>query len=88
MVEQQKDSTTVGAEREPPRLRAIPRLHDVAGVRRLMARVVREMYQEARDSLEGYRLVQALHLLSRVIEGAELEERVEEIEQLLVRRAA
>ena len=75
-------------ESPPERLGAVPRLHDVAGCRRLMARVIREMYNEHRNSLEGYRLVQALYSLSRVIEGADLEARVEEVEQILASREA
>ncbi len=51
-----------------------------------MARVIREMYKEDRSSLEGYRLVQALYSLSRVIEGADLEARIEEVEQILATR--
>ncbi len=51
-----------------------------------MARVIREMYNEHRNSLEGYRLVQALYSLSRVIEGADLEARVEEVEKILASR--
>ena len=81
-------NTVEEIESPPERLGAVPRLHDIGGCRRLMARVIREMYKDERNSLEGYRLVHALYSLSRVIEGADLESRVEEVEKILADQKA
>ncbi len=67
--------------RTPPSRRSTNRLHTVEGCRREIARLAREAIWHERDSLEASRIAQIIHLVARLIEGGDLERRLEDLEE-------
>lgn len=66
-----------GTSRPPPS----PRLDSLAGVRRELARLYREARAGGLGVGEASKLANILQVLGRMIEGAELERRVDELER-------
>jgi hypothetical protein len=64
-------------KRTPPS----PRLENLAGVRRELARLYREARAGRLDVADASKLANILQVLGRMIEGAELEGRVEALEE-------
>ena len=67
----------LGTNRAPPS----PRLDKVAGVRRELARLCREARASGMDVGDASKLANILQILGRMIEGAELERRLGELER-------
>jgi hypothetical protein len=65
------------AYRRPP----TPRLDSIAGVRRELARLYREARASGMDVGDASKLANILQILGRMIEGAELERRLGELER-------
>jgi hypothetical protein len=63
--------------RQPP----TPRLDSIAGVRRELARLYREARASGMDVGDASKLANILQILGRMIEGAELERRLGELER-------
>lgn len=66
---------------KPPRKRYVARLDRVEGVRREIAKLVREAIRGERDSIDTHRIGQTLYLISRLLEASELEKRIETLEK-------
>lgn len=65
----------------PTPRRRKPKLTTLDGVRTEMSRIYREMESGKRDSGEGGRLIYALIAIGKVLEVADLERRVDELER-------
>ena len=66
-----------GTNRRPPG----PRLDSMAAVRRELARLYKEARAGGLDVAAASKLANLLQILGRMIEGAELEKRIEELER-------
>ena len=69
--------------RQPP----TPRLDNIAGVRRELARLYREARASSMDVGDASKLANILQILGRMIEGSVLEQRVVELERQAERQA-
>ena len=65
--------------RQPP----TPRLDSITGVRRELARLYREARANSMDVSDASKLANILQILGRMIEGADLERRLGELERRL-----
>ena len=65
--------------RQPP----TPRLDSITGVRRELARLYREARANSMDVSDASKLAHILQILGRMIEGADLERRLGELERRL-----
>ena len=76
------DGTTGEIERLPPQkgVRYRCKLDTLQDVRREMAKVYRESRSEILDPVTGSKLVWMLQSVARVIEGSDLEKRIEALE--------
>ena len=70
----------------PPPRRSRPDLATMALVRREMGRVYRDMRAKKIESQHGTRLTYVLTAIGKLIEGSELQKRVEALEQRLLAR--
>jgi hypothetical protein len=62
------------------------RLDSLAGVRREMVALYAEAKRGDRDVADASKLANILSLIGRLIEGGEMEHRVDQLEKLLVER--
>jgi hypothetical protein len=70
----------------PPPRRRRPDLATLSAVRREMGRVYRDMRAKRIESQHGTRLTYVLTAIGKLIEGSEIQKRVEALEQRLLSR--
>jgi hypothetical protein len=73
-------------EANPPPRRCRPDLATLSAVRREMGRVYRDMRAKKIESQHGTRLTYVLTAIGKLIEGSEIQKRVEALEQRLLSR--
>jgi hypothetical protein len=71
---------------DPPPRRRRPDLATLSAVRREMGRVYRDMRAKKIESQDGTRFVYVLTAIGKLIEGSEMQKRVEALEQRLLAR--